>query len=85
MSSGPSPMKTRPNCAIDFPHAESLTMPRKKPDWRTLPRKPSADKRSAALHVRCTAAEYEQIKAAAFAAGMSLRDFVFARLSREQP
>lgn len=50
-----------------------------KPDWRTLPRKPAAQKRSETLTIRLTPPEAEAIRLRAKAAALTLRDWVAKR------
>jgi len=45
-------------------------------DWRRLPRKPAASKRSVSIGVRLTPAEAERLIGAATAAGLSLTNYL---------
>lgn len=61
-------------------------MPRKKAiDWRKLPRKPAASKRSEQIAIRVTPSEHAAITAAARAAELTLRDYMVARCLTEPP
>jgi uncharacterized protein (DUF1778 family) len=51
----------------------------KKIDWRKLPRKPAAEKRSAHLRIRLTPADLAAIHARAAAAGQTVTDYVVGR------
>ena len=51
----------------------------KKTDWRKLPRKPAAAKRSVKVGIKLTATEAEQLRAAAREAGMTLSDYLARR------
>lgn len=48
-------------------------------DWRKLPRKPAAQRRSQQIAIRVTQAEHAAITAAAKAADQTLRDYVVGR------
>ena len=51
----------------------------KKKDWRKLPRKPAADKKSATVALRVTAAERDRLNAVAKDSGKTLVDYVLSR------
>jgi len=55
-----------------------MPKPRKR-DWRSLPRKPEAAKRTVGRCIRLTPAEAEALKRNAAAAGTTLVDFIVAR------
>lgn len=54
-------------------------------DWRKLPRKPAASKRSEQIAIRVTQAEHAAITAAAKAAEQTLRDYMVGRCLTEPP
>jgi len=56
-----------------------MTPRRKTIDWRKLPRKPAASRRSQQIAIRVTPSEREAITAAAKAADQTLRDYVVGR------
>ena len=51
----------------------------KKKDWRSLPRKPAATKRSVNRGLKLTATEAATLRANASAAGMTIVDYIVAR------
>jgi hypothetical protein len=60
-------------------------MTKKKPkaapgkDWRSLPRKPEAQKKTAMIGIRVTPAQRDALSVAAREAGLTLVDFILAK------
>lgn len=59
--------------------------PRPKKDWRKLPRKPAATRRTEAVYARVTAAEAARVRECADAAGVCVSDYIRSLLPIDGP